>query len=128
VIRRILAVALFAVLAAVLGAGCTDTPEQSITDIFRDYYAAYNARDWDACLGHIDDATNLGAGAIRSALQQSMAATGAVTLESVDNIQVSGSSATAEVTLTWAGSAGSETLERALVKKSSAWKISYPWD
>ena len=125
-IRRMLAFALIAVFAVVLVEGCSDTQEETIEFTIRDYYSAYNAEDWEMCLGHIDDTNNVGASVIQSALQQSKAATGKVTVDRVENIDISGLSATADVTLSWAGNAGGETKKRTFVKKDGNWKISYP--
>ncbi len=119
--RRMLAFALIAVLAAVLVAGCSDTAEETIKYTIEDYYSAYNARDWDGCLGHIDDTNNAGASVIQSVLQMARAATGEVTVDSVENITISGLSATADVKITYGGQ--SETKEYPLVKKDGSWKI-----
>jgi hypothetical protein len=125
-IRRILAFALIAVFAVVLVEGCSDTQEETIEFTTRDYYSAYNAEAWDVCLGHIDDTNNVGASVIQSALEQSRAATGKVTVDRIENIDISGLSATADVTLSWAANAGGETQKWTFVKKDGDWKISYP--
>ena len=125
-IRRILAFALIAVFAVVLAGGCSDTQEETIEFTIRDYYSAYNAQAWDVCLGHIDDTSNVGASVIQSALEQSRVAKGKVTVDRVENINISGLSATADVTFSWAGNTGSETQKWTLVKKDGSWKISYP--
>jgi hypothetical protein len=125
-IRRILAFALIAVFAVVLAGGCSDTQEETIEFTIRDYYSAYNAEDWEMCLGHIDDTSNVGASVIQSALEQSRAAMGKVTVDRVENINISGLSATADVTLSWAGNAGGDTQKWTLVKKNGDWRISYP--
>jgi hypothetical protein len=124
-VRRMLVFALIAVFAAVLAGGCSDTQEETIEYTIRDYYAAYNAEDWEMCLGHIDDTNNAGATVIKSALKESRAATGKVTVNSIENINISGQSATADITLSWAGKTGGETQKRTLVKKAGDWKISY---
>ncbi len=67
--RRMLALALIAIFAVVLLGGCSDTKEETIEYMIEDYYSAYNAEDWDACLGHIDDTNNAGASVIQSVLQ-----------------------------------------------------------
>ena len=121
--RRILAFALIAVFAVVLLGGCSDTKEETIEYTIRDYYSAYNAEDWDLCLGHIDDTNNVGAATIESVLKMARAATGEVTVESVTNINVTGSTATAEVKITFGDE--SETKEYPLVKKDGSWKISW---
>ena len=121
--RRILAFALIAVFAVVLLGGCSDTKEETIEYTIRDYYSAYNAEDWDLCLGHIDDTNNVGAATIESVLKMARAATGEVTVESVTKINVTGSTATAEVKITFGDE--SETKEYPLVKKDGSWKISW---
>ena len=121
--RRMLAIALIVVFAALLVGGCSDTKEETIEYTIRDYYSAYNAEDWDMCLGHIDDTNNVGESAIESVLQMARAATGEVTVDSVENITVSGTSATADVKITYGGQ--SETKEYPLVKKDGSWKISW---
>lgn len=122
--RRLLAFALIAVLAVVLVGGCSDSEEESIEYTTKDYCAAYNAEDWEVCLGHIDDTNDTGASVIQSALEQSRAATGKVTVDSVENITISDLSATADVMLTWDDH--NETQGWTFVKKDGHWKISYP--
>ena len=122
--RRMLALALIAVLAVVLVGGCSDTKGETIEYTIKDYYSAYNAEDWDACLGHIDDTNNVGAATIESVLKMARAATGEVTVDSV-NIEISGLSAAADVKITYGDQ--SETKWYSLVKKDGNWKISWPW-
>lgn len=121
--RRILAFALIAILAAVLVSGCSDTAEETIAYTINDYYSAYNAEDWDMCLSHIDDSNNVGASVMRSVLQMARAATGEVTVDAIENVTISGLSATADVKITYGGQ--SETKEYPLVKKDGSWKISW---
>src|SRR5512136_2198685 len=121
--RRMLAMALIVVFAALLVGGCSDTKEETIEYTIRDYYAAYNAEDWEGCLGHIDDTNNIGESTIESILTMARAATGKVTVKSVTNISITGSTATADVSITYAS--GSETKEYPLVKKDGSWKISW---
>ena len=121
--KRILAFALIAVFALVLVGGCSETEEETIENTIRDYYSAYNAGDWNACLGHIDDTNNVGENTMESMLQMARAATGEVTVDSVENISISGLSATADVKITSGDQ--SETKEYPLVKKDGSWKISW---
>jgi len=123
-IRRMLVLALIAVFAVVLAGGCSDTQEETIEFTIRDYYSAYNAQAWDVCLGHIDDTSNVGASFIQSALEESRAAMGKVTVDSIENVSISGLSATADVRITYGDH--SETKVYPLVKKDGSWKISYP--
>jgi hypothetical protein len=122
-IRRMLALALIVVFAAVLVGGCSETQEETIENTIRDYYSAYNAEAWEGCLGHIDGANAAGATTIESALKTARARTGEVTVESVTNINITGSTATADVRITYGGQ--SETKEYLLVKKDGSWKISW---
>jgi hypothetical protein len=121
--RRMLAFALIAVFAVVLLGGCSDTKEETIEYTITDYYSAYNAEDWNVCLGHIDDTNNVGASVIESVLKMARAATGEVTVKSVTNISITGSTATADVSITYAS--GSEAKEYPLVKRDGSWKISW---
>jgi hypothetical protein len=118
-----LALALIAAFAAVLVGGCSETQGETIENTIRDYYSAYNAEDWDICLGHIDDTNAAGATMIESTLKTARATTGEVTVESVTNINITGSTATANVKITYGDQ--SETKEYSLVKKDGSWKISW---
>ncbi len=121
--RHMLVLALIAVFATVMVAGCSDTAEEAIGYFMKDYYSAYNAQDWEQCLGHIDDTNNVGTSVIQSALQMARAATGEVTVDSVENITINGLSATADVKVTYGDQ--SETKEYLLVNKDGSWKISW---
>ena len=118
-----LAFALIAVFAALLIGGCSDSAAATIEYTIKDYYAAYNAEAWEACLGHIDDTNAAGSTMIESTLKTARATTGEVTVESVTNINITGSTATADVKITYGGQ--SETKKYSLVKKDGSWKI--PW-
>ncbi len=120
---RVLVFALVAVIALVAAGGCSDTQEETISNTIRDYYSAYNAMDWESCLGHLDDPGKVGTSVIRSALELARATTGEVTVESIANVEISGSTATADVTLTYGGQ--KETREYPLVKKDGHWKIAW---
>jgi hypothetical protein len=122
-IRRMLAFALIAVFAAVLVGGCSDSEEATIKYTIKDYYAAYSAEAWEACLGHIDDTNAAGATMIESTLKTARATTGEVTVESVTNINITGSTATANVKITYGDQ--SESKLYSLVKKDGSWKIAW---
>lgn len=120
-----LALAVLMPVAVVL-AGCggtTDADSAAIESTIEGFYSAFNAQDWSKCAGYVDDSQNWGASTIRSALQMSYAVTGRVTVETITNIDISGSTATAEVGLTYGGE--SETMELPLTKKDGRWKISW---
>ena len=72
-IRRMLAFALIAVFAVVLVGGCSDSEQESIEYTTKDYCAAYNAEDWEVCLGHIDDTNHIGESTIESVLKMARA-------------------------------------------------------
>jgi ketosteroid isomerase-like protein len=132
--RRILAFALAAVLALALFAGCSDSDEESVSNMVKDFYAAYNAEDWDACLDHIEDTNRIGEDRIESVLRAARAATGEVTVKSVE-VEVSGASAAVYVDLDYSGDSQSGY---PLVHKGRAysagwqtdgsWKIEWVWD
>ena len=121
--RRMFVLALIAVFAAVLAGACSESEEAIIEGNIRDFYSAYNAEDWDGCLGHIDDTNNVGESTIESVLRMARAATGEVTVDSVTKINITGSTATADVKI--ASGDQSETKEYPLVKKDGSWKISW---
>ena len=121
--RRILAFALIAVFAVVLFGGCSETKEETIENTIRDYYSAYNAEAWEGCLGHIDDTNKVGESTIESMLRTTRAAMGEATVSSVTNVSITGSTATADVTTTYAS--GSRTEQYRLVEKDGSWKISW---
>ena len=123
--RRIFALVFIALFAAVLVGGCSDTDEETINSVIKDFYAAYNAEDWEVCLGHIDDINHMGESAIESVLQTARAATGKVTVDSVEDIEISGSSASAYVRITYGDQ--SETKLYPLLKKGGSWKIAWVW-
>jgi len=132
--RRFVAVALVAVFAVVLFGGCSDTDEQTIKNVMKDFYAGYNAEDWEGCLGHIDDTNQIGESTIESVLREARATTGEVTVESVTVEFISGASASVHVSLSYAG--GSQTKWYPLVQKSwsyalahkgGSWKIEWTW-
>jgi hypothetical protein len=121
--RRILAFAFIAVFAAFLVGGCSETQAETIENTIKDYYSAYNAEAWEACLGHIDDANAAGAPLIESTLKTARARTGEVTVESVTNINITGSTAAADVKITYGDQ--SETKHYQFVNKDGSWKIAW---
>ena len=121
--RRALVLLVVAVLALVASVGCSETDEEGVANTIRDFYSAYNARDWNACLGHLDDTDNAGASVIQAALQMAREATGEVTVEGVTGIRVSGATATANVRLAYGNK--SESKEYPMVKKDGHWKIAW---
>lgn len=74
------------------------------------------------CLSYIDDTNNVGASTLESTLKTAMEATGKVTVTSVANNSVSGSTATADVTMTVGGQP--QTAVCCLVRKDGSWEIS----
>jgi len=114
---------------AVILAGCGDESRTDLGDstaiekTIDAFYSAYNAEDWNTCLNYVNDTEAVGSSMIRSILQTARTATGEVTVDSVTNISISGSMATADVKITYDDQ--SETKEYPLVKKDGNWKISW---
>jgi ketosteroid isomerase-like protein len=123
--RRAVFLVLLAVVAMLLAGGCSETDEEAVANTIRDYYSAYNARDWDACLGHLADADGDGADRIQDLLETARAVTGEVTVESITNVKITGDTATAEVKTSYGGE--SKTEELPMVKKDGHWKINWHW-
>ena len=123
---RLLPIVLMIVFAVVLlgcGSGCRNTTSDSeaINNTIEGFYSAYNAQDWSTCLSYVDDEYNAGE-AIIELLKASRAATGEVTVNSIDNINITGSTATVAVTATLGGK--TRTMEHHLVKNDGNWGIS----
>lgn len=123
---HLLPIVLMIVLAMVL-VGCAGNcrkaagDSEAISNTLEGFYSAYNAEDWDTCLSYVDDEYGAGA-AIIELLKASKATTGEVIVNSIDNISIAGSTATADVSATFRGKI--ETVEHGLVKKDSNWKVS----
>lgn len=105
--KHLLALALVVALAVVLaGCGSETGPETGDTAAIRDtiygYVDAYNAKDYQRCLSYLtgwrpsyseDDALSL--------IQVARESTGLMTVEKIEDITISGSTATAVVTSSW---------------------------
>ncbi len=126
--KHLLVFTLVVALAVVL-VGCGDESgtalggSTAIKKTIEGFYSAYNAENWNTCLNYVADTNNVGASMMKSMLQTARTATGKVTVESVTNISITGSTATADVKITYGGQ--SESKEYPLVKKDGSWKIAW---
>ena len=105
--KHLLALALVVALAVVLvGCGSETGPETgdaaAVRDTIYGYVDAYNAKDYQRCLSYLtgwrpsyseDDALSL--------IQVARESTGLMTVEKIEDITISGSTATAVVTSSW---------------------------
>ena len=101
------------------GGGESNGDSADIRDTIEGFYSAYNARQYGQCLTYFTDY-----GDETEALNQLTAVrqlTGEWTLKSIKNIQISGSTATAQVTATIGGETETDPME--LKKVGGQWKL-----
>ena len=121
--KRLLVLTVLLLGIAVVFVGCgAKSDSAAVEDTIRGYVSAYNSGDYEKCVSYIDNLSEEERSAIVSELEQSGGSSGEMTIESIDNITISDSIATATVKMTWAGD--TETSEISLVKKDGEWKLS----
>ncbi|MFC2000785.1 nuclear transport factor 2 family protein, partial [Chloroflexota bacterium] len=105
-------------LVATLGASCA-TDADAVEDTIKDFFNAYNDGEYGECvtyLTNVDDEF-----ALIALLADRRATEGDVVVDSIQNINITGATATASVTLMYAGK--TEVDEMRLVKRNGGWKI-----
>ena len=103
--------------------GGTTSDSAAIKDTIKGYYSAFSAEDWNAWLSYIDDTNNVGTDRILEITKAWRRMLGKVTVNSITNIDVKGSTATATAHITIINIGESETEDWQLVKKDGNWKI-----
>jgi ketosteroid isomerase-like protein len=105
--RHLLALALVVALAAVIvGCGCesrTATDDTAaIEDTIYSFVDAYNANDYQKCLSYLTGWSDSSSEEAQiSLLEMARGFTGEMTVEKIEDITISGSTATAMVTSSW---------------------------
>ncbi|MCX5990845.1 MAG: nuclear transport factor 2 family protein [Chloroflexi bacterium] len=121
--KRLLVLTVLLLGIAVVFVGCgAKSDSAAVEDTIRGYISAYNSGDYEKCVSYFDNLSEEERSAMLSELEQSGGSSEEITIESIDNITVSDSIATATVKMTWAGD--TETSEISLVKKDGEWKLS----
>jgi hypothetical protein len=89
------------------GGGNTQSDNAAIESTINAYIAAYNAQDYQSCLNYLTGWTDQEA--TIWILQLAHASSGNLTIQSIDNIVVSGLTATASVSTTYGNESNTET-------------------
>jgi hypothetical protein len=107
-----------------LGAACSNGSDtDDIEDVVNSFYDAYNDEDYDECLTYLTDYGD--ADQAKALLAMGVEYGGEITLESIEDIEITDSTATATVTTKMANSDESD-VEEVSFKKNGSWKI--VWD
>ena len=129
--KRYITILVVMLLMAVCVVGCgggdnsggnTQSDTAAITSTMNGFNAAYNAQDYNKCLDYMTGWTDKAATV--SMLQMAYSMTGAITIVSIGNISVTGSTATASAT----SSSGGEPYTKVedLKNVGGTWKLVYP--
>jgi hypothetical protein len=122
--KRLLVLAVLLLGMAVVFVGCgAKSDSAAVEDTIRGFVSAYNAGDYEKCLNYYDGLSGEERSAMLSGMEQSGGSSGEITIESIDNIIISDSKATASIKMTWTGDTA-ETSQISLVKNDGKWKLS----
>ena len=119
-------VPLLVVLAAV-SAGCAKSDTAAIEDTIRVYFNAWNAQDYDKLESYIPGISQLSEqekAAITSQIKTAREMMGKITLQKIENIVISDSTATANVTITIGNM--TSTGGFGFMKEDGIWKVLPP--
>jgi hypothetical protein len=118
--KLVLIIALLLAIPMVL-VGCAKSDSAAIKDSINGFTAAYNAEDFDKCTDYLVGITAQTKPSVALALQAGHTITGDIEVNSIDNIKINGSSATASVKVTYMGI--EDTKELTLTKVDGTWKF-----
>lgn len=92
-----------------------------IEDVIDSYYAACNDHDYDKAMDYVTGCDE--EDTCKEAIEWVSSLSGEITLESVENVVITGSTATADVTVRTANSEESATIEVAALENDDGWKM-----
>jgi ketosteroid isomerase-like protein len=116
---------LLLVVGSMLGVACAKSDSAQIEDVVNDFAAAWNAEDFDKCLTYLDLGTMSGyEDLVKASMAAEREASGKMTVEKVENIEIEDSTATADVTSKSASDSSSTTDAMSFKKIDDEWKIS----
>ncbi len=118
--KLVLFIALLVAIPVML-VGCGKSESAAIKDSINGFVAAYNDEDFDKCTDYLVGITDLTKPAVILALTAGRLATGEIEVNSIKDISVEGSSATATVTFT--AMSLEQTRELSLTKVDGMWKF-----
>ena len=125
--KGLLVIVLLLVVLAAVSAGCAKSDTAAIEDTIRVYFNAWNAQNYEELLSYIPGIGELSEqdkATVMSMIKTQRETMGEITLQKIENIAISDSTAKADVT----GTVGNTTNtgELTLVKEDGAWKVSPP--
>ena len=102
---------------------CAKSDAARIEDTIEGFFSAYNAADFDQCLGYLMVTTEEEREATKAALAVAHAASGDIRIDDITDITIDGTTATAKVTATIQDEPHTQRL--ALEKVDGTWKLSF---
>jgi hypothetical protein len=119
--KLVLAIALLVAIPVML-VGCAKSQVPAVKDTLNEFAAAYNSEDFDKCtdylLGITDEATKQG---VIAGLQLGHQFGGDIEVNSIENVKIDKSTATATVKITVMST--ERTIELTLTKTDGTWKF-----
>ena len=134
--RRLLLLSVVVLMLGVVGLGVAcgaKTDADQVKDVVNGMYSAYNSENYDKCLEYLDMTSMQaiidmmgGEEAFEASMKASMATerdtSGKITVQKIENIKISGTTATADVTTKDEdGTVNTDTLS--FLKKGDDWKL-----
>jgi hypothetical protein len=95
----------------------------AVEDAIGEFFAAYNALNYNICLEYIMEATAEDRDRLAGLLKVTRNLTGMVTVQTVNNIQIEGSKAVAVLSVAIRSEANKKTIN--LVKQGNFWKLDW---
>ena len=121
--KRVTIVCLLLLAVSLLLVGCEkgESDSAKIEATVREGIAAYNARDFEKCLTYVADLSEEKKATLTELLPGLRVMTGLVALVKIENIDIGGSSATADVTGTAQGE--TRTVTVGFKKQDGSWRV-----
>jgi len=120
-VKKFLFISAVLVVLAMVFVGCAKSDSAAIEDTTKGFFAAYNAQDYEKCLTYLPEVSETEQSALITGLQYARELSGEVTIESITDIKVNDSTATATLTGTVMGQ--TQTQEITLSKENGSWKM-----
>jgi hypothetical protein len=122
--KGLLVIVLLLVVLATVSAGCAKSDTAAIEDTIRVYFNAWNAQNYEELLSYIPGVNEQNKVFLMPILHTARETMGEITLQKIENIVISDSTAKAEVTVTVGNMTTTEKFT--FLKEDGAWKISPP--
>lgn len=125
-----LVIALLLAFSMVL-AGCGQSEEDAVKDSINGFVAAYNNADYDKCADYLEGVDDSNREEALSTLGLAKAIVQTIEVQSIQNVSIEESTATAEVTAKatmgalLAGQSAEQTVSMSLTKSDGKWKFDF---